>query len=58
MMRGFFKDYGKLFVESGRFYRKHWLGCIIVYVISFMATFAYLDRDHIKYKLKTRFHKD
>lgn len=29
-MKEFFKDYGELCKETGRFYKKHWLGTIVL----------------------------
>lgn len=29
-MKQFWKDYGELCKETGRFYKKHWKGCIVL----------------------------
>lgn len=29
-MKEFFKDYGELCKETGRFYKKHWFGTIVL----------------------------
>lgn len=29
-MKGFFKDYGELLKHTGHFYKKHWLGIIVM----------------------------
>ena len=52
------KDYCELRAASGRFYKKHWLGCLIVSVVSGVATYAYIRKDDIMYEIKTRLHKD
>ena len=58
MMKEFMKDYCELLAASGRFYKKHWLGCLIVSVVSGVATYAYIRKDDIMYEIKTRLHKD
>ena len=32
-MKTFFKDYGQLWKDTGKFYKKHWLGTIITNVV-------------------------
>lgn len=32
-MKTFFKDYGQLCKDTGKFYKKHWLGTIIVNIV-------------------------
>ena len=34
----YFKDYSNLCKELGKFYKKHWLGTIIMYVLSIVLT--------------------
>ena len=29
-MKQFWKDYGELCKEAGRFYKKHWKGCVLL----------------------------
>lgn len=29
-MKQFWKDYGELCKETGRFYKKHWKGCVLL----------------------------
>lgn len=58
MMKEFVKDYCELLAENGRFYKKHWLGCLIVTVVSGVATYAYIRKDDIMYEIETRLHKD
>ena len=29
-MKEFWKDYGELLKDSGRFYKKHWKGCLVL----------------------------
>lgn len=41
-MREYFKDYGNLCKESGKFYKKHWLGTIILTVITYLLTWLTL----------------
>ena len=32
-MKTFFKDYGQLCKDTGKFYKKHWLGTIVMNVV-------------------------
>lgn len=32
-MKNFFKDYGELCKTAGNFYKKHWLGTIVINVV-------------------------
>ena len=32
-MKTFFKDYGELLKQTGHFYKKHWLGIIVMNVV-------------------------
>ena len=40
-MKEFWKDYGELCKETGRFYKKHWKGCIVLNAVTLAATPAY-----------------
>lgn len=40
-MKEFWKDYGELCKESGRFYKKHWKGCIVLNAVIIGAELAY-----------------
>ena len=40
-MKEFWKDYGELYKETGRFYKKHWKGCIVLNVVTLGAELAY-----------------
>lgn len=53
-MKDFFKDYKELAVDTGRFYKKHWIGCIVLNTAISAVTFSYIFRDHIKDKLKEK----
>lgn len=61
-MKTFFKDYWELSKESMRFFNKHWLGMLIMYVLIFGATFVGIlipsYSDEIKTKVKRLFHKN
>ena len=46
-MKGFWKDYWELYKESGRFYKKHWKGCLVLNAAIIGAELAWL-----KYKTK------
>ena len=57
-MRNFWKDYAELCKAAGRFYKKHWLGCILVNVAAVAGELAWFDRDVIKDKLTSKFVKE
>ena len=40
-MKEFWKDYGELSKETGRFYKKHWKGCIVLNAVTLGAELAY-----------------
>lgn len=46
-MKQFWKDYGELCKETGRFYKKHWKGCVLLNVAIVGAEVAWF-----KYKSK------
>ena len=53
-MKDFFKDYKELAVDTGRFCKKHWIGCFILNTAISAVTFGYIFRDQIKDKLKKK----
>ena len=57
-MAKFWKDYAHLCKESGEFYKKHWLGVIVLNVVIVGGELVYFGRDQIKSKLKEKFHKE
>ena len=40
-MKEFWKDYGELCKEAGRFYKKHWKGCLVLNAVIIGAELAY-----------------
>ena len=50
-MRNFWKDYAELCKAAGRFYKKHWLGCIVLNAVMIAGQYAWFYRDDIKDKL-------
>lgn len=56
-MKTFMKDYAELCKETGRFYKKHWLGVIVMNVVSSAAVLAWFNREGIKDALEEKFHK-
>lgn len=40
-MKQFWKDYGELCKESGRFYKKHWKGVVVLNAVIIGAEMAY-----------------
>lgn len=57
-MKKFFKDYVELCKATGTFYKKHWLGVVLINVIGSAATLAWFNRENIKDTLKDNFQKD
>ena len=52
-MAEFWKDYGKLCKETGKFYKKHWRGLIVMNVAAILgAELAYFGRHQIKDKIE------
>ena len=56
-MKDFVKDYVDLCVESGKFYKKHWKGVVLLNTVIISGEFAWLYRDNIKDFLKEKFSK-
>lgn len=60
-MKSFWNDYWDLAKESMDFYKKNWLGIVIMYVIIFVITFVSLIfplySDEIKSSMKKIFRK-
>ena len=60
-MKSFWNDYWDLVKESTDFYKKHWLGIVIMYIIIFVITFDSLIiplySDEIKSKMNKIFRK-
>ena len=56
-MKEYWKDYAELCTETGRFYKKHWLGVIVINVVSSAAVLAWFNRERIKDALEEKFHK-
>ena len=57
-MKKFFKDYVGLCKATGTFYKKHWLGVILINVIGSAAMLAWFNRENIKETLEGKFQKD
>lgn len=53
-MRNFWKDYAELCKAAGRFYKKHWLGCIVLNAVMIAGRYAWFYRDDIKDKLTSK----
>lgn len=57
-MKTFWKDYVELCKDTGKFYKKHWFGVIVMNVAVVGAEFAWYFRGTIKDKLESKFHKN
>ena len=53
-MRNFWKDYAELCKAAGRFYKKHWLGCVVLNAVMIAGQYAWFYRDDIKDKLTSK----
>lgn len=49
-MKQFWKDYGELCKETGRFYKKHWKGVIVLNAVIFGAEVAYFKYQNKKFE--------
>ena len=47
-MKTFFKDYGELLKQTGYFYKKHWLGIIVMNVVVSGAMVAVMWPKELK----------
>lgn len=47
-MKQFWKDYGELCKETGRFYKKHWKGVILLNAVVFGAEVAWFKYNSKK----------
>ncbi len=56
-MKTFFKDYWDLCVDTGKFYKKHWKGTLVMNVVVLGAEMAYFRKDEIKEAIKEKFPK-
>lgn len=57
-MKEFVKDYVELCKDSGKFYKKHWKGVILLNTVIIAGEFAWFFRDSIKDSVKEKFHKE
>ena len=56
-MGEFMKDYAQLCKDTGRFYKKHWKGVIVMNVVVFAAEVAWIYKDQIKDAIEDKFNK-
>ena len=57
-MKTFVKDYAELVKMTGKFYKNHWKGMIVMEVAAGAAGYAILCKDDIKNKVKAKFGKE
>ena len=57
-MKKFWKDYANLCKESGNFYKKHWLGVIVLNAVLIAGEFAWWNRDEIKDYVESKIKKE
>ena len=56
-MREFVNDYIELCKDSGRFYKKHWKGVILMNVVVIGAELLWYNKDLIKDAIEDKFSK-
>lgn len=52
-MKQFWKDYGELCKETGRFYKKHWKGAIVLNAVIIGAEIAWFKHNTKKFEKLT-----
>ena len=57
-MKDFVKDYVDLCKDSGRFYKKHWKGVVVLNAIMIAGEMAWLNKQKIKANLEEKFVKN
>ena len=57
-MKKFWNDYVDLCKKSNRFYKKHWFCVIVLNVVSIAGAIAWLNRNKIKNRVKSKFKKE
>lgn len=50
-MKKFFEDYKGLCKETGRFYKEHWKGCLVMNAVVLVAEGGFIFRHQIKDKI-------
>lgn len=53
-MRKFWSDYGKLCKDSGKFYKEHWFGVIVLNLVSIVLFFSPTIVSRIKEKIRSK----
>lgn len=60
-MKTFFKDYGELSKQTGNFYKKHWLGTIVLTLVSCVVSALLFWpkelKEEVKNNIKSKFKK-
>lgn len=58
IMKKFFEDYGELLKANGRFYKKHWKGCIVLSAVSLATSFGARELYYKRQLKKEQFSED
>ena len=56
-MKTFFQDYWDLCIETGKFYKKHWVGTLVLNAVIIGGELVYFNKDGIKKTIKEKFPK-
>lgn len=57
-MKTFMKDYAQLCKDTGKFYKKHWKGAILLNAAIVGAEMAWFNRRRIKNSIESKFNKN
>lgn len=56
-MKKYFRDYCELCKETGKFYKRHWIGVVIMNIVGIAAVLAWFFRGAIIEEIKCKFKK-
>ena len=57
-MKTFMKDYAQLCKDTGKFYKKHWKGAILLNAAIVGAEMAWFNKNRIKNSIESKFNKN
>lgn len=57
-MKTFMKDYAQLCKDTGKFYKKHWKGAILLNAAIVGAEMVWFNKNRIKNSIESKFNKN
>lgn len=57
-MKEFVKDYIDLCKDSGKFYKKHWKGVIVLNVVAIAGELIWFKRNNIKNRIEEKVRRE